>query len=238
MADMNMPANDVPAKQAHAIAPPTRTDDQILPSSKCVPIGKSNCVLDVQKSQRNPIFLIAVAILKNSNFFRAFTTSSTILAIYIQQFWDTMCFNSSTGLYSFSRGKKKTAHLLIPNIRFTKPIIHRLKNKHNIHPRLGLALYYSHEENILNTLSTPYYSSYLEHVTEYQRYLNEEHDKADDKSPELALSQPPKPTPTLTESSKKDQDEGVPEKEPVYDDEEVNLQRALELSLKEQGERT
>nr|GEX01487.1 retrovirus-related Pol polyprotein from transposon TNT 1-94 [Tanacetum cinerariifolium] len=31
---------------------------------------------------------------------KAFTTSSTIPAIYIQQFWDTMCFNSSTGLYS------------------------------------------------------------------------------------------------------------------------------------------
>ncbi|GJW73309.1 retrovirus-related pol polyprotein from transposon TNT 1-94 [Tanacetum coccineum] len=50
MADMNIPANDVPAEQAPAIAPPTRTDDQILPSSKWVPIGKSNCVLDVQKS--------------------------------------------------------------------------------------------------------------------------------------------------------------------------------------------
>ncbi|GJT47036.1 hypothetical protein Tco_0955751 [Tanacetum coccineum] len=93
MADMNIPANDVPAEQAPAIAPPTRTDDQILPSSKWVPIGKSNCVLDVQKSQRNPIFSIAVAILKNTNFFRAFTKSSTITAIYIQQFWDTMCFN-------------------------------------------------------------------------------------------------------------------------------------------------
>ncbi|GJV97547.1 hypothetical protein Tco_1549124 [Tanacetum coccineum] len=100
MADMNIPANDAPAEQAPAIAPPTRTDDQILPSSKWVPIGKSNCVLDVQKSQRNPIFPIAVAILKNTNFFRAFTASSTILAIYIQQFWDTMCFDSSTGLYS------------------------------------------------------------------------------------------------------------------------------------------
>nr|GFA89666.1 hypothetical protein [Tanacetum cinerariifolium] len=30
----------------------------------------------------------------------AFTAYSTILAIYIQHFWDTMCFNSSTGLYS------------------------------------------------------------------------------------------------------------------------------------------
>nr|GEU36309.1 copia protein [Tanacetum cinerariifolium] len=59
--DMNIPANDAPAEQAHAVAPPTRTDDQN---------------------------------------FLAFTTSFTIPAIYIQQFWDTMCFNSSTGLYS------------------------------------------------------------------------------------------------------------------------------------------
>nr|GEV62732.1 hypothetical protein [Tanacetum cinerariifolium] len=65
-----------------------------------MPISKSNCVLGVQKSQRNPIFLVVVAILKNTNFFKAFTASSTIHAIYIQQFWDTMCFNSSTGLYS------------------------------------------------------------------------------------------------------------------------------------------
>ncbi|GJV81529.1 retrovirus-related pol polyprotein from transposon TNT 1-94 [Tanacetum coccineum] len=59
MADLN-----IPVEQAPAVAPPTRTDDQILPLSK------------------------------------AFTASSTIPAIYIQQFWDTMCFNSSTGLYN------------------------------------------------------------------------------------------------------------------------------------------
>ncbi|GKC13771.1 retrovirus-related pol polyprotein from transposon TNT 1-94 [Tanacetum coccineum] len=100
MADLNIPANIAPAEQAPAVAAPTRTDDHILPSSKWVPIDNSNSVLDVQKSQRNPIFSITVAILKNTNFFRAFTASSTIPAIYIQQFWDTMCFNSSTGLYS------------------------------------------------------------------------------------------------------------------------------------------
>ncbi|GJZ56371.1 retrovirus-related pol polyprotein from transposon TNT 1-94 [Tanacetum coccineum] len=159
------------------------------------------------------------------------------------------------------------------------------KTRQHTTPRPGSGLYYSHEEIILNTLkyvgkdgreifgmpipdallidaikSAPYYNSYLEHVTEYLRYLNEEHDKADDKSPKPASSQPPKPTPTPTKSSKKDQgkkrklvmestdapsptkrskvDEGVTEKEPAHDDEEANLQRALELSLKEQGERT
>nr|GEV68862.1 hypothetical protein [Tanacetum cinerariifolium] len=71
MADIHILTNDAPAKQAPTV-----------------------------KSQRNPIFLIDVAILKNTNFFRAFMASSTIPAIYIQLFSDTMCFNSSTGLYS------------------------------------------------------------------------------------------------------------------------------------------
>ncbi|GJU02247.1 retrovirus-related pol polyprotein from transposon TNT 1-94 [Tanacetum coccineum] len=391
MADMNVRTNDAPAEQAPAIAPPTRTDDQI---------------------------------------FSAFMASSIIPAIYIQQFWDTMCFDSSTGLYncqldeqwfnlhkdilrdalnitptndsnSFvappssdtvieyvntlgypytirnvsimsvnalyepwrailsminmcltgkttrydrtrhlvlqilwviihrsnidyakriweefvqsiqtfltnkknlttaSRRKKKSSHLLIPSVRFTKLIIRHLKTKHNIHPRTGSPLYYSHEENVLNTLRfvrkdgrkifgmpipdalltdaikrAPYYSRYLEHVVEYQRYLDEEHDKAeeeeavtespnaskatkpkaakqtkpsvpkaakvtkpaDDKTPKPTSSQPPKPTPAPTEPSKKDQ--GVPEKEHVYNEEEANLQRALELILQDQGERT
>nr|GEU37777.1 ribonuclease H-like domain-containing protein [Tanacetum cinerariifolium] len=85
MADMNSPINDAPAEQAPAIAHPTRTDDQILSSRKWVPIGKSNCVLDVLKPQKSPIFQVVVAILKNTNFFKAFTASSMIPAIYIQQ---------------------------------------------------------------------------------------------------------------------------------------------------------
>ncbi|GKE00578.1 hypothetical protein Tco_1388561, partial [Tanacetum coccineum] len=43
MADVNVNA---PAEQAPTMAPPTRTDDQILPRSKWVPAGKSNCYLD------------------------------------------------------------------------------------------------------------------------------------------------------------------------------------------------
>ncbi|GJV09600.1 hypothetical protein Tco_1347256 [Tanacetum coccineum] len=254
---------------------------------------------------------MAVALLKNTNFFRAFTASSMIPAIYIQQFWDTMCFNSSTGLYSCqldeqwfnlhkdilrdalnitpandnnpfvappssdavieyvntlgypstlrnvsamsvnalyqpwrailwgithrsnidyaeriweefvqsiqtfltdrknlataSRGKKKTALLLIPNVRFTKLIIHHLRTKHNIHLRTGSPLHYSHDENVLNTLrfvgkdgreifgmpipdalltdeikGAPYYSDYQEHVAKYQQILDAERGKAEE----------------------------------------------------------
>ncbi|GKD26549.1 hypothetical protein Tco_1232763, partial [Tanacetum coccineum] len=79
MVDVN-----APIEQAHVVAPPTRTDEQILPRIRWVPIGKSNCYLDAEKSQSNPIYKIAVDILKHTNFFRAFTASSTITTIYIQ----------------------------------------------------------------------------------------------------------------------------------------------------------
>ncbi|GJT68168.1 hypothetical protein Tco_1019648 [Tanacetum coccineum] len=94
MADVN-----APVEQAPALASPTRTDEQILPRIRWVPIGKSNCYLDAEKSQSNPIYKIAVDILKHTNFFRAFTASSIIPAIYIQQFWDTICYDRTDGVY-------------------------------------------------------------------------------------------------------------------------------------------
>ncbi|GJX59931.1 retrovirus-related pol polyprotein from transposon TNT 1-94 [Tanacetum coccineum] len=64
MADVNVNA---PAEQAPAMAPPTRTDDQILPRSSWVPVGKSNCYLDVEKSQSNPIYKIADTVRYDKN---------------------------------------------------------------------------------------------------------------------------------------------------------------------------
>nr|GEW30341.1 integrase, catalytic region, zinc finger, CCHC-type, peptidase aspartic, catalytic [Tanacetum cinerariifolium] len=55
MVDVNVNA---PADQAPTMAPPTRTDYQILPHIRWVHIGKSNCYLDVEKSQSNPIYNI------------------------------------------------------------------------------------------------------------------------------------------------------------------------------------
>ncbi|GKD76923.1 hypothetical protein Tco_1339544, partial [Tanacetum coccineum] len=85
------------AEHAPSMAPPIRTDEQIMPHIRWMPIGKSNCYLNEEKSQPSLIFKIAVDILKQTNFFRAFTASSTIPAIYIQQFWDTICFDSKAG---------------------------------------------------------------------------------------------------------------------------------------------
>ncbi|GJV88155.1 hypothetical protein Tco_1532093 [Tanacetum coccineum] len=87
------------AEHAPAMASPVRTDEQIVPRNRWVPIGKSNCYLNEEKSQPSPIFKIVVDILKQTNFFRAFTASSTIPSIYIKQFWDTICFDSKAVSY-------------------------------------------------------------------------------------------------------------------------------------------
>ncbi|GJW88294.1 retrovirus-related pol polyprotein from transposon TNT 1-94 [Tanacetum coccineum] len=88
------------AEQNVPTQPPTRTDEQIVPRSQWLTIGKSNLLFNAQKIQRNPIFQISVDILSNTNFFQAFTASANVPAIYLQQFWNTMKYNEKTGAYS------------------------------------------------------------------------------------------------------------------------------------------
>nr|GEV37820.1 hypothetical protein [Tanacetum cinerariifolium] len=57
---------------------PTRFDNQILPYAACVPIGKKNFDLDLQRKQKNPIFQISIDILQNINFFIAFVASTSL----------------------------------------------------------------------------------------------------------------------------------------------------------------
>nr|GEY63988.1 Gag-Pol polyprotein [Tanacetum cinerariifolium] len=94
MADENTPSDQTPTMD-----PPVRADDQILPHIRWISIGKSNCYVDLEKSQSNPIYNIAVDLLKNTNFFRAFTASSNLPSIYIQQFWDTILYDKKDGCY-------------------------------------------------------------------------------------------------------------------------------------------
>ncbi|GJT91791.1 retrovirus-related pol polyprotein from transposon TNT 1-94 [Tanacetum coccineum] len=280
MADLNIPANDAPVEQAPAVRTPNRT-------------GLSDIALRM-----------------------AFTTSSTILAIYIQQFWDTMCFNSSTGLYSFqldeqwfnlhkdilrdalditpandnnpfvapplsdtvieyvntlgypgktigydrprhlvlqilwgiihcsnmdyaeriweefvqsiqkfltdrknlataARGKKKTAHLLIPSVKFTKLIIYHLRTKQNIPQGSG----------------APLYGRLPEHVGKYQFFGCLKGGKAENGGFETWKRASQKYSRLVDEPS----DEGVPVEELcliLIDEKQEIFKRALELRSK------
>nr|GEX02490.1 integrase, catalytic region, zinc finger, CCHC-type, peptidase aspartic, catalytic [Tanacetum cinerariifolium] len=155
MADVNVNA---PAGQAPTMAPPTRTDDQILPHIRWMPIGKRNCYLDVEKLQSNPIYKIVVDIPKHTNFFRAFTASSTIPSTYIQQIWEEFTQSIHTfikdkkNLAQHTHGKKKATLIVIRSIRFTKLIIYHLQRKHKFHPRPDSSLHLPNEEPVLGYL--------------------------------------------------------------------------------------
>nr|GEU89603.1 hypothetical protein [Tanacetum cinerariifolium] len=219
MVDVNLNIN------APAMAPPIRTDDQILPRSRLLPVGKSSCYLDVEKSQSNPINKIAKDILKHTNFFRAFTSSLTIPSIYIQQFWDTIRYDRDNARYIYKRnlalhtqGKKKANPIVIPIIRFTKLIIHHLQSKHKFHLRPDSPLHLPYEEYILGHLlfsakGTKREKEYLEKVAKHQRYISGKEGsdpdspipkpaKATKNSKPLAHKATPVTKPTTTKASK------------------------------------
>ncbi|GJU81020.1 hypothetical protein Tco_1283385 [Tanacetum coccineum] len=75
LTSIKIPLNTM-AEQNVPNQPPTRTDEQIVPRSQWLTIGKSNLLFNAQKIQKNPIFQISVDILSNTNFFQAFTASA------------------------------------------------------------------------------------------------------------------------------------------------------------------
>ncbi|GKC53706.1 retrovirus-related pol polyprotein from transposon TNT 1-94 [Tanacetum coccineum] len=360
MADMNVPANDAPLEQAPDVTPPIRTDDQILPfwDTMCFnsATGLYSCQLDEQwfnlykdllrdaldntpANDNNPFVAppSSDTVIDYVNTLGYPSTLRNVSAMSVNELYQpwkavlsmiNMCLTCKTAGYyrprhptfladrknltTDARGKKKTAHLLIPNVRFTKLIIHHLGTKHNIHPRTGLPIHHSYDESILNTLrfvgkdGAPYYGDYQEHVAKYQQFLDKERGKAmkegatksskatkvtkpkaakatkpaGDQAPKPTATQPPIPKPAPTQPSKavsekkrklvkeapdepspakrskgglvmkkrkpksplklvdEPSNEGIPVEEPAYNEEDVDLERALKLSLMEQGAQT
>nr|GEW58508.1 retrovirus-related Pol polyprotein from transposon TNT 1-94 [Tanacetum cinerariifolium] len=210
MADVNA---NVPADQSSRMAPPTRTDDQILPHIRWMLIGKSNCCLDVKNSQSNPIYKIA--------------------------FWDSVRYDKTVGCYKCQLDEqwfeltKDTLRdalqitLVNNNNAFSSPLSSDAlinfvndpgypKRKHKFHPRPDSPLHLPNDEHVLGNLKfnakgtkrevfgmpipgnlitadiqgNPYYEEYLEKVAKYQRYLAG--DKRSD--PDSPASKPTKAT--------------------------------------------
>nr|GFA94690.1 E-beta-farnesene synthase [Tanacetum cinerariifolium] len=175
MADVTGSSGQVPT-----VATPVPTDEEIVPRNRWVQIRKSNCYLDLDKKQSNPIYKMAVDLLMHTNFHRAFTASSTRPSIYIQQFWDTIQYDKKAGSYkcqldeqwiweeftqsihtfiedkrNLSRhttGKKRATLIVIPSIRLTKLIVHHLQRRHKFHLRPDSSIHLPNEEPILGYL--------------------------------------------------------------------------------------
>nr|GEW77750.1 E-beta-farnesene synthase [Tanacetum cinerariifolium] len=184
---------NVPSGQTLIMAPPVCANDQVLPHIRWVPIGKSNCHLDLEKSQSNLIYKIAVDLLKNTNFFRVFIASSTIPSIYIQQFWDMILYDKKAGCYKCQLDEQ-WFDLTKETLREALQITPR---KHRFHPRPDSSLHLSNEEPVLGYLKfsakgtkskvfrmpipdsliiakiqqATYYQEYLGKVTYHRKYL-------------------------------------------------------------------
>nr|GFA64849.1 hypothetical protein [Tanacetum cinerariifolium] len=152
----------------------------------------------------------------------AFTASSTILAIYIQQLWDTMCFNSSTRLYSCQLDEER--------FNLYKDI---LKDALDITPTNDNNPYVAPPSSdiVIEYVNTLGYLSTLRNVSAKTSCA------ADSLRKNLTTtSRGKKKTTHLLIPSVSVEDVLV--EEPAYNEEEANLQRDLKLSLKEQAERT
>nr|GEU65550.1 E-beta-farnesene synthase [Tanacetum cinerariifolium] len=172
----------------------------------------------------------------------------------LQILWD------KNNLTQHTQGKKKATLIVILSVRFTKLVIYYLQSKHKFHSRPDSLLHLPNEEHVLgylkftakgtkrevfgmpisnelitaNIQEEQYYKEYLEKVSKHQRYLASE-EGSDLESPA------PKPT-KATKKSKHSAPKaylrlpvikpGIPEKEPRFYDEEADLQRAVEESLK------
>nr|GEV38430.1 hypothetical protein [Tanacetum cinerariifolium] len=215
IADVNVNA---PADQEPTMAPPTRIDDQILPH------------------------------IKWHTFFRAFTASSTIPSIYIQQFWDTVRYDKTVGCYKcqldeqwfdLTKDTLRDAFQITPvnnNNAFSSPpssdalinfvndpgypkVVRNLSNvsKHKFHPRPDSPLHLPNEDPILG------YLKFSAKGTKREVFGMP--------IPGTLSQLTFKPTSSLRLVDES-VDEGIPEKEPRVDDEEADIQRAVEESLK------
>nr|GEX68150.1 histone deacetylase 14 [Tanacetum cinerariifolium] len=190
MADVNVNAL---ADQAPTMAPPTHTDDQILPHIRSVPIGKSNCYLDVKQSQSNPIYKITTfGCYKCQLDEQWFDLTKDTLRDALQI---TLVNNNK----SFSSPPSSDALINFINDLGYPKAVKNLSNarKHKFYPRRDSPLHLPNEEPVLgylkfsakgtkrevfrmpipgnlitsNIQGEPYYQEYLEKVAKHQRYL-------------------------------------------------------------------
>ncbi|GKE08306.1 hypothetical protein Tco_1411857 [Tanacetum coccineum] len=157
------------------MAPPTRTDEQILPRIRWVPIGYPKEVRHLSDVVTNDMFQLWRALTTIINMCLTGKTSgferpkAPVLQIlwgvinqahidYAERMWEefTQSIHTFTedkkNLAQQTHGKKKATLIVIPSVRFTKLIIFYLQCKHNFYPRPESPLHLPTEEPVLGYL--------------------------------------------------------------------------------------
>ncbi|GKB93032.1 hypothetical protein Tco_0979169 [Tanacetum coccineum] len=195
MAEQNVPA------QA-----PTRTDEQIVPRSQWLQIGKSNLLFDAQKIQKNPIFQISVDIMRLTGktsggdkprhpvlqMLWGIVTQTNV--DHAELLWEeftqgiqTFFSHKASHEASLKDPKKKAVPLLIPYGRFTKMIIYYLGRQ----PRMAIP-----KQLITQAIQQSlYYPKYLEMVAKNTKKTPQD---SASKQPEPATKRAPPKKPTTT----------------------------------------
>ncbi|GKA39794.1 hypothetical protein Tco_0732345 [Tanacetum coccineum] len=175
-----MAAANVPAENAPAPDLPVRSDDQILPYSSWVPIGRSNYVLDphdkktrVYKCQLDEQrFELNVDVLREALGITPWNEANQFVPPIPKRYLisyqsvphgqnlqekfihaiDSFITDKKNMSVPVTDKKKEPKTPLIPYVRFTKLIIFYLRSLHPFHPRTGSALYTPDEDYKLGNL--------------------------------------------------------------------------------------
>nr|GEV17476.1 hypothetical protein [Tanacetum cinerariifolium] len=217
--------------EENVLAPaPTRSNEQIHPVNAWLPIGKGNLLL-------------------------AFTASTNVPTIYIQQFWNALTHDAKTRANLNVTTKKPTPHV-IHYCRFTKLIIYYLGSGHNIHRRPMSHVHVTGDDFLLGNLkfvpkrkkdevfgkpipqeliteanqNLPYYQQYLEMAARKPTTKKGEKKKTAstaNKPRKPTSAKKSKPTPAKQPTHKKKKFNT----EPQMEDGEYDLQRGIQMSL-------
>nr|GEZ06980.1 hypothetical protein [Tanacetum cinerariifolium] len=163
MANVNAPSG-----QAPEMAPPIRTDDQILPRIRALVRNVSNVVTnDMFQPWWTLITIINMCLMgKSSGFERPRTPVLQILwsivkranIDYAERIWKEFTQSIHTfiedkqNLSRHTSGKKRATLIVIPSIHFTKLIIHHLQRRHKFYLRPNSPLQLPNEEPVFGYL--------------------------------------------------------------------------------------
>ncbi|GKB51649.1 hypothetical protein Tco_0902402, partial [Tanacetum coccineum] len=209
------------AEQNVPTQPPTRTDEQIVPRSQWLIIGKSNLLFNAQKIQKNPIFQISLG------YPEPIEIVSNIRVNYVYQLWRAILSLINQYLTGKTSGSDKPRH---PVLQMLCGIVTQTNVNHaellwednnNIHRCPDSAVHHTRDDYVLGNLKfvpkgesvevfgmaipdplitesiqqSSYYPKYLEMVTENTKKTPQESASMQPATKRTTPKKPPTTTP-------------------------------------------